>query len=91
MRDISHHYKDGRPRHGSPEDRGSADRYYGRSPIPHWFPQGTNKGEQITEDRMSASEIAAYHCGYWKETDRKDWGYEPRSMYQLQLEEQEDG
>ena len=38
---------------------------------------------------MSDSEIAAYHCGYWKETDRKDWGYEPRSMYQLQLEEEE--
>lgn len=90
MRDISHHYKDGRPRHGSPEDRGSADRYYGRSPIPHWFPQGTNKGEKITEDRMSDSEIAAYHCGYWKETDRKDWGYEPRGMYQLQLEEEEE-
>ena len=89
MRDISHHYKDGRPRHGSPADRGSADRYYGRSPIPHWFPQGTNKGEKITEDRMSDSEIAAYHCGYWKETDRKDSRYEPRSMYQLQLEEEE--
>jgi hypothetical protein len=34
---------------------------------------------------MSDSEIAAYLCGYWKETDRKDWGYEP--VLQEQLEE----
>jgi|TARA_E500000318_G_C3561364_1_gene213603 hypothetical protein len=73
MSDISHHYKDGRPRHGSPEDRGSADRYYGRNPAPHWYPQGTYKGEEITEAMMSNSEIAAYFCGYWKETDRKEY------------------
>ena len=27
--------------HGSPKDRGSADRYYGRPFEPHWYPQGT--------------------------------------------------
>lgn len=75
MSDIHYHYQDdGRPKHGSPEDRGSADRYYGRNPIPHWYPQGTYKGEKITEDKMSDSEVAAYLRGYWKETDRKDWG-----------------
>ena len=25
------------PRHGGPEDRGSADAYYGRDPQPHYF------------------------------------------------------
>ena len=32
------------PVHGSPQDRGSADRYYHRPFDPHWWPQGTGKG-----------------------------------------------
>ena len=38
------------PEHGSPEDRGSADRYYRRSFNPHWYPYGTGNGEKITEE-----------------------------------------
>jgi len=26
------------PKHGSPQDRGSADRYYGRPYDPHFYP-----------------------------------------------------
>ena len=28
-------------KHGSPYDRGSADRYYGRGSEPHYYPHGT--------------------------------------------------
>lgn len=60
--------------HGSPFDRGSADKWYSRSRKPHWFPNGTYNGEEITEDRMTAEEIEAYHAGYDSHDDHKDWG-----------------
>ena len=62
------------PIHGSPEDRGSADRYYHRSFNPHWYPDGTGNGEKITEDKMTVEEIALYKKGWDEEHDRKDWG-----------------
>ena len=62
------------PKHGSPQDRGSADRYYGRSFCPHWYPNGTGKGTKITEELMSDEQIAEYKYGYDNEEDRKDWG-----------------
>ena len=31
-------------KNGSPRDRGSADRYYGRPYDPHYYPYGTGKG-----------------------------------------------
>ena len=62
------------PEHGSPQDRGSADRYYGRSYKPHWYPNGTYKGDAITENEMTESQIAEYRYGFENEEDRKDWG-----------------
>lgn len=50
--------------HGSPYDRGSADSYYRRGRQPHWYPEGTGHGERVTEERMSAAEIAEYHAGF---------------------------
>ena len=60
--------------HGSPRDRGSADRYYGRPFNPHWYPEGTGKGSRVELQDMSADEIVAYTKGFNEEEDRKDWG-----------------
>ncbi len=62
--------------HGSPFDRGSADSYYGRGAKAHWYPEGTGKGEAITEERMDAEQIEAYYAGYeYNEQfgDKKNW------------------
>ena len=59
--------------HGSPLDRGSADRYYGRPRDPHYWPMGTYIGIRIDEDQMTPMEIAEYDFGYANETDRKEW------------------
>jgi hypothetical protein len=62
--------------HGSPFDRGSADSYYGRGAKAHWYPEGTGRGEAITEERMSAAEIEAYYAGYDHNErfgDKKNW------------------
>jgi hypothetical protein len=50
--------------HGSPFDRGSADSWYRRGAKPHWWPEGTGRGDIVTEDRMSIEEIEAYFAGY---------------------------
>jgi hypothetical protein len=65
--------KDGLPVHGSPQDRGSADRYYGRPYSPHWYPHGTYKGERITEELMTNEQIEEYKFGFDNEDDRKVW------------------
>jgi len=62
------------PKHGSPMDRGSADRYYGRPYEPHWFPNGTAYHPRITVELMSEKQIAEYRYGWEHEVDRKDWG-----------------
>ena len=62
------------PEHGGPQDRGSADAYYGRNYDPHWYPLGTHKGERIESIDMSDSEIEEYKYGYENEDDRKDYG-----------------
>ena len=64
-------------RHGGAFDRGSADSYYGRPRDPHWYPEGTYKGERITKDQMTPEQIQAYLAGYqYNEQfgDKKDWG-----------------
>ncbi len=33
--------------HGSPKDRGSADAYYSRPYNPHYWPEGSYKGDRI--------------------------------------------
>ena len=65
---------DGIPKNGSPQDRGSADRYYGRDYNPHWYPNGTGKGDRIELASMTPAEIVEYTYGYNNEEDRKNWG-----------------
>lgn len=63
--------------HGDPFDRGSADSYYGRRYDPHWWPEGTMKGDKVEQADMSMEEIEAYAAGWeYNETlgDKKDWG-----------------
>jgi hypothetical protein len=61
--------------HGGPFDRGSADSYYGRGRDPHYYPQGTYKGDRV--ERLTAEQVEAYYAGYdYNEQfgDKKDWG-----------------
>lgn len=58
--------------HGSPYDRGHSDSYYGRPKDPHYYPEGTYKGEKIIN--LTEEELAAYNAGYDENTARKDWG-----------------
>jgi hypothetical protein len=63
--------------HGSPFDRGSADSYYHRAQDPHWYPEGTYKGQRKESSEMSMAELRAYFAGYeYNEQfgDKKDWG-----------------
>jgi hypothetical protein len=60
--------------HGGLFDRGSADSYYGRPRDPHYWPEGTGHGKQVTE--LNAAEIEEYLAGYdWNEQygDKKSW------------------
>jgi hypothetical protein len=50
--------------HGSPFDRGSADSHYGRRQDPHWYPEGSYRGERIEPENMSIAEMRAYFMGY---------------------------
>lgn len=50
--------------HGSPFDRGSADSWYGRAMNPHWYPEGSYKGQRVDEADMTAEQVEAYHAGY---------------------------
>lgn len=58
--------------HGSPYDRGSADKYYGRRVDPHKYPEGTYHGEKVT--LTDPKEIEAYMAGFEECLDSKDWG-----------------
>ena len=60
--------------HGSPADRGGADRYYGRPYNPHYYPEGTYVGERIVPPQMTEAQIEEYHNAFRQEEDRKDWG-----------------
>jgi hypothetical protein len=60
--------------HGGLFDRGSADSYYGRPRDPHWYPDGTYKGQKITQ--LNRAEVEEYLDGYeWNERygDKKSW------------------
>ena len=64
------------PRHGGPEDRGSADSYYRRTFNPHYYKGGTHTSERIDLKDMTAKEITAYTKGYndnEKEMFFKEW------------------
>ena len=66
-------------KHGSPYDRGSADRYYGRPRRPHYWFFGTGasaagaRGGVIPEEEMTPAQVEEYNRGYDEETDRKNW------------------
>jgi hypothetical protein len=64
------------PAHGSPADRGSADKYYGRPCNPHWWPNGTYMGHRVPAEDMTEDEISLYKEAYRNEKDVKDWGDE---------------
>jgi hypothetical protein len=51
-------------RHGGPFDRGSADSWYSRGAKPHYYVGGSYEGPAITEEQMTAEEVAAYYAGY---------------------------
>ena len=51
-----------RDRNGSLYDRGGADSVYGRSRDPHWYPEGTYKGDPVKD--LTPHEIAEYNAGY---------------------------
>jgi hypothetical protein len=62
--------------HGSPFDRGSADSYYSRPQDPHWYPEGSYRGDRIESKDMSMAELRAYFMGYEyneKFGDKKSW------------------
>ena len=64
-------------RHGGPWDRGSADAYYGRPNVPHYYVRGSITSPRIGIEHMTAPCIAAYNVGYAETIasgDRKDWG-----------------
>lgn len=57
--------------HGSPYDRGSADRYYGRARIPHCYTGDSYTSELVLE--LLPEEIAEYNLGYDECTEEKVW------------------
>jgi hypothetical protein len=63
-------------RHGGAFDRGSADSYYGRPRMPHFYVDGTGTSERIDQSAMTPTEIQAYFAGYqYNEQfgDKKNW------------------
>ena len=68
--------------HGSAFDRGRADSYYRRSRRPHYWPEGTGHGLDVTD--LTEQELAEYHAGYDENEamgDFKDYGYYPGQDY----------
>ena len=64
-------------RHGGPYDRGSADSYYRRGFVPHYFEGDSYTSRAIMLDGMTPEEIMAYKAGYddnEEEGNFKDWG-----------------
>ena len=74
MYDLDVIKTDALPRHGSPQDRGSADAYYGRPYDPHYYVGDSLKSERVEKHTMTVGEVEAYRYGYDNEEDRKDWG-----------------
>jgi hypothetical protein len=62
-----------RKRHGGLYDRGGADAYYRREPLPHWYPNGTGKGERVAE--LTEEEIAEYQAGYDAQVENGEFKY----------------
>jgi hypothetical protein len=62
------------PKHGSAEDRGSADRYYGRTYNPHHYAGDTYSSKRIETNQLTMKDHKLYKKGWEDQTDRKDWG-----------------
>lgn len=63
-------------RHGGPFDRGSADSYYGRPRVPHYFVGGSYMSDEVTREEMTETELEEYRAGYdYNERygDKKNW------------------
>lgn len=60
-------------RHGGPYDRGSADAYYRRPCIPHYYVGNTGMSERIEREGMTEEEIDAYMAGYEEQDERKEF------------------
>jgi len=50
--------------HGSPYDRGAADSWYGRKPMPHYYKGDSYNSELVHADDMKEEELCAYWQGY---------------------------
>ncbi len=61
--------------HGSPYDRGGADRYYGRSFEPHYYRGPVYQSPRIKIEEMTNAEFLEYKAGWDEQTERKDWGW----------------
>lgn len=62
--------------HGSPFDRGSADSYYHRGQVPHWWPEGTGNGVRVEAKDMTLAQMREYYRGYEyneQHGDKKNW------------------
>lgn len=63
--------------HGSPYDRGAADSWYGRTPVPHYFEEGSYNSTRYSAEDMTEKELADYWQG-WEDNEsdpdaRKEW------------------
>ena len=61
-------------KYNSPEDFGSADRYYGRDAEPRYMRLRNDRWEFVREVDMTPEQVAEYKQGFYEEEDRKDWG-----------------
>jgi hypothetical protein len=60
--------------HGSPYDRGGADRYYGRPHNPHRIDYIGGRGYTVKTEDLSPQEISEYNVGWNMEQGRKNYG-----------------
>lgn len=60
-------------RHGSPYDRGSADKYYRRPAVPHYYTGGTGMSPRIERAEMSEGDVEAYMAGYNEQVETKKY------------------
>ena len=60
--------------HGSPFDRGGADRYYGRPHNPHRIDYIGGRGFTVKTEDLSPQEISEYNVGWNLELGRKSYG-----------------
>jgi len=62
--------------HGSPFDRGSADSWYSRPQQPHWYPEGSYRGDRVEAKDMTLAQMREYYKGYEyneQHGDKKEW------------------